>query len=127
MEGVEIPEIVEHFKALGRPRTYLQIADNVQKSKLPTEGRVDRNRPWTPEEDAILIRKWNNGMPMDRLRLQMLRVVPNLTARLQELGLPYPDREGRHPSSGNQFELACSKPWGPATKRGSHYLGEPAR
>jgi hypothetical protein len=127
LAGNSFEQIVTQFERMGRPRTYLQCVYNCAKRKLPLDGRVNRERPWTPDEDEILTRRWGNGTTIELLRKSMYRTPEAVKTRLVELKLPGFDREEKSLEQNRLMTDLLSKPWGEATQRGRENHGAPYR
>jgi hypothetical protein len=127
LAGNSFEQIVAQFKRMGRPRTYLQCVYNCARHRLPLEGKVNRERPWTPDEDEILTRRWKSGSTIELLRKSMYRTSETVKARIVELRLPGFDREEKSLEQNRALIDILSKSWGEATQRGRENHGAPYR
>lgn len=112
--GKTIPEIIAHFAELGTPRTYLQCISSVHKGGISLAGRIDRERPWTPDEDQILAERLKAGLEVEQIRKILYRSAKSVRQRLAEKAMAAPEKKA---APGGRLELheVLSRPWGAVT------------
>lgn len=115
-EGKEVEEIVAHLADLGYKRTYLACLSSLKKGKLSVKGRVNRDRPWSEDEDRILKERLAAGCSIEQLRKILFRKTTAVKERIEHLKMQDPDqREKRKPEY--DVVMVASMPWLPREKK----------
>lgn len=134
-EGLTIGAIAAALQAGGYPvRSYFSYVAIAKDLRLSLRGRIDRDRPWTDDED-IRLRAWTAADLSDEIVARRFeRTINSCATRAQALGIRWQRRESSdthsqpdNPARQTQaLALANCRPWGPATKLGRFDLGAPA-